>query len=155
MYALGQSGIHIRQSPHAHVTTITCVDTWMFVLYVYSMYLHVYIVTFVYNSPFYTENPIQVLCDHYQFLMQHMDPNEIFQMPLMKTLLSSGELHFLSLHTPIDYMKNCYILEHIRSLEASKLLSFMSALEEIDSQKHISDRLLNGTNHSIYLCTYN
>ena len=120
----------------------------------YSMYLHVYIVTFVYEYVhFFTENPIQVLCDHYQFLMQHMDPNKIFQMPLMKTLLSNGELHFLSLHTPIDYMKNCYILEHIRSLEASKLLSFMSALQEIDGQKHISDRLLNGINHSIYIHT--
>ena len=67
-------------------------------------------------------------------------------MSFIKTLLSCDENDFLSVHIPINYMKNSYVFEHICNLETSKLLSFMSELGEINSQKHISDKLQNGMN---------
>ena len=50
----------------------------------------------------------------------------------------------LLLNTPNSYMKNSYILEHIRILEAPNLFLFIDALQRIDNQKHICDTVLEG-----------
>ena len=91
-----------------------------------------------------TENPIQVLCDHYQFLMQSMEPNEIAQASFFKNLLTRDELNIMLSNNPMKYMKNSYILEFIRILEVPRLFSFIETLQGIDSQKHIGDTLLKG-----------
>ena len=88
-------------------------------------------------------NPIQILCDHYHYLIGSMDPNEIAGDKFLKSILIVNELNIL-LHFPINYMKNSYILEHIRSLETTAIFLFIDALKEIDSQKCISDTLLKG-----------
>ena len=61
-----------------------------------------------------------------------------------KMLLSNSDQDILSLHIPINYMKNSFILEHIRTLDVSKLFMFIEALQKVDSQKHICDTLLKG-----------
>jgi len=90
----------------------------------------------------FTENPIQIFCEHYQFLMQHMNPSEISRMSVLK---NSTELSFLLSKAPINYMKNCSIFEQIRILDIPNLFSFLIKLEKAEGQKHISEILLNGT----------
>ena len=66
-------------------------------------------------------------------------------MLFFKNLLTSNELDVLLLNTPIGYMKNSYILEHVRILETPNLFSFFAALQSIDNQEHICNTLLKGT----------
>ncbi|XP_065903573.1 uncharacterized protein [Dysidea avara] len=93
-----------------------------------------------------SKNPIQIFCDHYQYLLEAMDPNKIFKTMFAKMLLSNSDQDILSLHIPINYMKNSFILEHIRTLDVSKLFMFIEALQKVDSQKHICDTLLKDLN---------
>ena len=77
-----------------------------------------------------------------------MDPNEIAGLSFFKSLLSVDELNIL-LHFPIDYTRNIYIVEHLRSLETPEIFLFIDAVQEIGSQQHICDTLLNGKSVSI------
>ena len=90
-----------------------------------------------------SENPIQILCGHYQYLIENMDSKEFGRIAFFKSLLSINELDVL-LHCSIDYIKNTYVFEHIRSLETPELFQFINALQEISSQQRICDTLLNG-----------
>ena len=90
-----------------------------------------------------SENPIQILCGHYHYLIESMDPNKIAGIPFFKSLLSVNELDVF-LHSPIDYTRSTYILECIRSLETPEIFLFIDALQEVGTQKHICDTLLNG-----------
>jgi len=120
-----------------------------FASYTLSVHLHTVIYcTLIIDTV--TENPTQILCDHYEFLLQTFDPNEITRMSYFKSLLSTDELDIL-LITPIGHMMNVYILEHIRILETPDLFSFLAVLQRIDSQKHICDTLLEGTVRTV--CT--
>ncbi|XP_065903620.1 uncharacterized protein [Dysidea avara] len=87
-------------------------------------------------------NPIQILCDHYQFLLEAMDPSEICKMLFFKALLYDSDLNGLKLCIPNDYMRNSAILEYIRNLQTTSLFLFINALQDISSQKHISESLL-------------
>ena len=94
-----------------------------------------------------TENPTQILCDHYQSLLQNLNPNEIARMSFLRTLLSCDKLVMLLLSMPTGYMKNSYLLEHIRILETPKLFSFCAALQSVGNHKEICDILLKGKYH--------
>ena len=90
------------------------------------------------------ENPVQIVCHHYYYLTKSMDPTEILRTSFFKTLLRNHELNILSQFS-LDYMKNVYIMEHIRVLETPDLFLFIDAIQEIDNQKAICDTLLDGT----------
>jgi len=92
----------------------------------------------------FTENPIQIMCDHYQLLLETMDPNEISKKMHSKKILSGDDLEILSFCFPIHHLKNSFILEHIRTFGVSKLFMFIEVLQGIKSQKHICETLLKG-----------
>jgi len=93
---------------------------------------------------FVSENPTQILCDHYQFLLEAMDPDEIYMIMHSKSLLSRSDLNTLLFHFPINYMRNSFLLECVRNFKTSTLFVFIEALQKIDSQKQICETLLNG-----------
>ena len=84
------------------------------------------------------------MCDHYQLLLEGMDPDQVSKTMHFKNLLSSSDLDILEFCFPINYMKNCLLLEYIRNLQIAKLFTIAEALCKIDNQKHIFETLLKG-----------
>ena len=90
------------------------------------------------------ENPIQILCQHYSFLMENLQSAVVAEMMEQEKLLNSADLYVI-LNAPMDYMRNSYIFEHVRHMETPNLFRFLEILQKIDNQKHISEKLNKGT----------
>ena len=90
------------------------------------------------------ENPTQILCDQYSFFMENLQSSVVCTMMEQEKLLSGADLHVI-LNAPMEYMRNCYIFEHARHMETAELFKFLDILQKFDSQKHISEILINGT----------
>lgn len=73
---------------------------------------------------------------------------------LTKKLLNEEEIQNLA-NTASSYLKNCLLLEKIRSMDMEKLELFCELLKSIDGQKHITDVLVNGKLKTILLHLYN
>ena len=56
--------------------------------------------------------------------------------------------HKIILDAPLDHIRNCYILEHVRHMKAS---TFLDILKEIPDQKHLWNTLADGK--SLIYCT--
>ena len=93
---------------------------------------------------FLPENPTQILCDQYSFFMENLESSVVCTMMEQEKLLSGADLHAI-LNAPMEYMRNCYIFEHVRHMETADLFKFLDILQKFDSQKLISEILINGT----------
>ena len=110
---------------------------------VFCDYVHGYLTCSVFY--FLLENPMQIFCEHYQFLVENMQPKSLLESLREKTqqvLLSDSELD----STPIDFMKNVYVVEKVRHMETPHLFMFLDVLQDVSGQQHISNTILNGTN---------
>ena len=115
-------------------------------------YVRMYVCSY-YESPifvFLPENPIQLLCQHYSFFMENLQPTTVSRIMEQENLLSSADLDVI-LNAPMDYMRNLYIFEHVRHMVTPDLFRFLDILQKIDSQKYVSDELTEGT-YVQYVC---
>ena len=91
-----------------------------------------------------SENPTEILCDQYSLFMANLQSSVVCKVMEQKKLLSGADLHVI-LNAPMEYMRNCYIFEHVRHMETAELFKFLDILQKFDSQKHISKILIDGT----------
>ena len=70
-------------------------------------------------------------------------PPEVVKLMMSHHLLCELD-HKIILEAPLDHIKNCYILEHVRHMEASDVLKFIDILKEIPDQKHLWITLTDG-----------
>ena len=96
-------------------------------------------------------NPIQILCQHYPFVIENLQPTVVCKMMQFEKLLSDTYLYTI-LRAPMDYMRNLYTFEHIRHMETPNLFRFLDILKKIDSQEHISNKLTKGLYKRNYVC---
>ena len=89
-----------------------------------------------------TTSPPQLI-NHYSMLLQQLDPLEVVELMMSHHLLCELD-HKIILEAPLDHIKNCYILEHVRHMEASDVLKFIDILKEIPDQKHLWITLTDG-----------
>ena len=75
--------------------------------------------------------------------MENLQSSIICKMMEQEKLLSSADLHII-LNTSMEYMRNCYIFEHVRHMETADFFKFLNILQKCDSQKHISEVMING-----------
>ena len=99
------------------------------------------------------EDPIQILCQHYSFFMENVQPTIVSRMMNQERLLSSVDLDII-LNAPMNYMRNLYLFEHVRHMETPDLFRFLDILQTIESQKYVSDELTEGTYIHTYIHTY-
>ena len=72
-----------------------------------------------------------------------MDSDLIVEHMLSQQLLNDQEVHTI-MSAASSFQKNCLILEKIRLMNIKSLMCFCEILQKFDSQKHITDALLNG-----------
>jgi len=96
------------------------------------------------------ENPTQVFCQYYTFLVQNMQPILLTEKLRGKKLLTSNDVEVIS-NAPTDHMRNSYILEHVRHRKTPELFTFLDILQEV-GQKQVYDTLTDGK-HNVSLCT--
>ena len=54
------------------------------------------------------ENPVQILCQHYWFLMENLQPTIVSEIMKEEKLISSADLYIIS-KAPIGHMRNSHI----------------------------------------------
>lgn len=92
----------------------------------------------------YVETPMELFCQHYQYLVQRLQPVEVAELMYSKEFLRQKEFTVI-MNAPCDHIKNCMIIEHIRHRAMSYLFVFLSVLQNISSQGHVYDTLASGT----------
>ena len=110
--------------------------------------------SYIYIYVLLTENPIQIFCEHYQLLIENMEPKSLLNSLRDKTqevFLSDSELDSIQT-APIDFMKNVYIVEKVRHMETPHLFMLLDILQDTSGQQHISNSILNGTYYYILYC---
>jgi len=99
-------------------------------------------------------NPAHIIINHYSLLLQELQPLEVIEVMMLHNLLSEVDYKTI-LDAPLDHIRNCYIVEHVRHIEPSNLCTFVSILKEIPDQKHLWSTLVNGKCVTLLVCHYN
>lgn len=94
---------------------------------------------------------MELFCQHYQYLVQTLQPVEVTKLMYSEGLLNQKEFT-ATMNAPCDHIKNCMIVEHVRHQAASFLFMFLSVLQSIGSQCHVYNTLTNGTYVCMYVC---
>ena len=92
---------------------------------------------------------MELFCRHYQYLVQVLQPVEVANLMYSENLLRQKEFTAI-MNAPCDHIKSCMIIEHVRHQAMSYLFVFLSVLQNISSQGHIYDTLVNGKNEIEY-----
>lgn len=88
------------------------------------------------------ETPMELFCRHYQYLVQVLQPVEVANLMYSENLLRQKEFIAI-MNAPCDHIKSCMIIEHVRHQAMSYLFVFLSVLQNISSQDHVYDTLVN------------
>ena len=91
-----------------------------------------------------TETSKDIIDHFYHYLSCEMDSDAIVQEMSTQQLFSDNDL--LTISTAINkYHKNCLVLDRVRLMNVTTLMTFCNLVQRIDHQKHIGIALLNGT----------
>ena len=91
----------------------------------------------------FTDTPIGLFCQHYQYLVQNLQPVKVSVYMFAKGLLDKRDYTTI-MNAPSDHIKNCMLIEHVRHQSSSYLFTFLDALQQIEEQRCIFDTLISG-----------
>jgi len=85
----------------------------------------------------------QIVDHFYHKLSCEMDADVIVQEMSTKQLLSDDDMYTISIAMN-KYQKNCLVLDRVRLMNMTSLMSFCFVMQGIDHLRHIGTTLLNG-----------
>ena len=91
----------------------------------------------------YADTPVGLLCRHYQYLVQNLQPVQVSVYMFAKGLLDKKGYTTI-MNAPSDHIKNCMLIEHVRHQSSSYLFTFLDVLQQIEDQRFIFDTLISG-----------
>ena len=86
---------------------------------------------------------MELFCNHYQYLVQRLQPANVCICMLSKGLLGKKD-YTIIMNAPNDHIKNRMIIEHVRHQSLSYLFTFLDVLQIIEDQRYLYDTLSNG-----------
>ena len=88
-------------------------------------------------------NPARTVINHYSLLLREIKPLEVVEAMMSHNLLGEVD-HKIILDASLDHIRNCYIVEHVRHMKTSNLLTFLNILKEIPDQEHLWNTIGSG-----------
>ena len=84
-----------------------------------------------------------LFCQHYQCLVQNLQPVRVSEYMFTKGLLDKRDYTTI-MNAPSDHIKKCMLIEYVRHQSSSYLFTFLDVLQQIEDQRCIFDALISG-----------
>ena len=120
--------------------------------YVCSTYINILdVCTYTYICTYVALDSKVVINHYYNYLEGHMDADSVSHMMHCKHLITDNDFEAITA-APNDNRMNTVLLQYVRAMHMSELISFCDVLKSIETQKTIGELL--STCKYIYAHTY-